>query len=148
MRLWIGIALALAATPACAGEVSLGGGSTFERGAADGPTVEARWRPLDGGISPYASVFSQPGHTAIVSIGAGWRFNRGRFYVEPALGIGAHFGGHDFGSLGVFQFSGAVGYHVTSRIGVELAASHWSNGFLARPDNGMNTVLARLTWRY
>jgi hypothetical protein len=148
----VGLAIGLLSicTVAHAGEVSLGGGSTFMRGGSDGPAYEARWRPLDGGLSPYASVAGQVGHITIVSLGAGWRFSRGPWYVEPALGVAAHFGDRpaDFGSVGLFQFSGAVGYHVTPRLGVELAVSHWSNGFLAKPDNGLNVALVRLAWRY
>ena len=131
------------------GEISAGPANTWGRGApVHGASTDIRWRTDDANSSPYVELLA--GRVNTLTIGAETRLSKGRFYFEPGVGLAVHWGDgrRDFGSVGLFQFTGAVGYKLNDRAAIEAYASHWSNGFLAKPDRGLNAVGARLVWRY
>lgn len=131
------------------GEISAGPANTWGRGAPEhGVSTDVRWRTDGATSSPYVEVLA--GRVSTITVGAETRFTSGRWYFEPGVGAAVHIGDgrQDFGSTGLFHFTGSLGYRLTDHAAVEVAAEHWSNGFLAKPDRGLNSVGLRFVWRY
>lgn len=139
------VAIAFAASGHCA-EVTVGVGPTFTPAREDSHTVlDARFRAGSGRVAPYVAAMVNPHHTSALSAGLEWRHTAGRFYLDPNLGIGVlngperRYGSHVLFHLGMFG-----GYRLNDRTAVEIGVQHWSNGYLAKPNPGLNVASIRI----
>ncbi len=165
-------AMGLVAAPAQAGE--LFGGlyahavdtpftlDTGEEGV--GVQIGARTEPLDaldfiGRPSAHAfGSINTAGDTNFVAAGLSWKFDIGRVYVRPGVGLALHDAPDlrvdpatrirtDLGSRVLFAPELAVGANVTSRVSLELSWVHISNAriFNSEQNPGIDMVGLRLS---
>lgn len=131
-------------------EIAVGAGPTFTAAREDSHVViDGRIRARSGRLSPYVSAIVNPGNTSVISGGLEWRHAAGRFYLDPLLGVGVssgperRYGSHLLFHIGVFG-----GFRLTDRTSVEIGVQHWSNGYFAKPNPGINVASIRLSHRF
>ena len=163
-------ALALAASPAAAGEIfgglyvhDLDTGLT-KSGVEGGVDVELGWRGARirslravGSPSPhvYASMNSA-GETHFAAAGIGWKIGR-TVYLRPGIGLAVHTGSDGrfqrpdriaFGSRILFAPELGLGFRATDRLSVEASWVHLSHAQLfGRQNPGLDTIGIRLNYR-
>ena len=168
-RLLVFLPLALAATPAHSQEVFTGLHAhavntplSLSSGEERGVDLSLGYR--FGGIGgtrvqPYVfGALNSRGDTSYAAAGLGYRFGD-RLYVRPGIGIAVHNGSArnfevprngeiEFGSRVLFEPELAVGYQVSSRLGVEASLVHLSQGQLFGKQNpGIDNLGVRLNWK-
>lgn len=134
-------------------------------GRENGPELEVGYRgPIAGlgflgGPSVYVrGALAASGGTDFVSAGLSWRLGRGRFYVQPALGVAVQTGKMpvydangtrtDLGSRVVFEPEAAIGYRIAPRLSIEATLVHRSHAglFNSRQNPGMDSLGLRLNF--
>jgi hypothetical protein len=156
--------LALAATPAVAGEL-FGGVYVHDvktpldksgiEGGADLMLGYRGGRIAHTPLQPYVfAAANSAGETSYAAVGLSAKFG-GRTYVRPGLGLAIHTGSADdyyrtdkiaFGSRVLFEPELAVGTQLNSRVGIEASWVHMSHAQLfGRENPGIDNFGIRLT---
>lgn len=156
--------LALAATPAAAGEL-FGGIYVHDvktpldksgiEGGADLMLGYRGGRIAHTPLQPYVfAAANSAGETSYAAVGLSAKFG-GRIYVRPGLGLAIHAGSADdyyrtdkiaFGSRVLFEPEIAVGTRLNDRVGVEASWVHMSHAQLfGRENPGIDNFGIRLT---
>ena len=139
------------------GELATGPAYAWQGVDRPTPAVELNWRANEHTLSPYITITGLPQTgSGFVAVGVSYRTTWRRLYWMSGLGIGVPIGARErreFGSAGVFNLDGAVGFQATPRIGIEAFSAHWSNGSILRiykawPDVGLDEAGIRLRVRY
>ncbi|MCY7271578.1 MAG: acyloxyacyl hydrolase [Sphingomonas bacterium] len=166
----VAIAIAIAASPAQAGEVfgglyvhgvdtplSLGGSP---EGGFDGQ-LGYRGDPIivGTGLEPYVfGALNSSGDTNYAAAGLSWKFGD-RIYVRPGLGIAVHTGSArdtdnpfndkiEFGSRVLFAPEVGIGARISERATVEASWIHLSHATLFGKQNpGIDNIGVRLNWK-
>jgi hypothetical protein len=156
--------LALAATPAAAGEL-FGGVYIHDvktpldksgiEGGADLMLGYRGGRIAHTPLQPYAfAAVNSAGETNYAAVGLSARFG-GHIYVRPGLGLAIHTGSTDdyyrtdkiaFGSRVLFEPEIAVGSQLNDRVGIEASWVHMSHAqVFGRENPGIDNFGIRLT---
>lgn len=151
MKVSLTLSALLLAAPCAAQELSTGSVYNSQPGLSS-VAADVHWRAFESALSPDLDLVVDPGRsTTFASVGGSYRFDMGRWYLEPEAAVGVWAGNVEkrfIGSRGVAHISGTVGIRITPAAAVELVVSHWSNAFIAMPDEGLNSVGVRVAWRY
>ncbi|HYA01941.1 MAG TPA: acyloxyacyl hydrolase [Syntrophobacteria bacterium] len=85
-----------------------------------------------------------------------WEIEKANFFFDVGLGGAVHNGnlhGHDpdekhYGSRVLFYGQTCLGYSYTAHHRLALFFDHMSNAYLARPNNGLNTIGVMFQYRF
>jgi hypothetical protein len=114
-----------------------------------------------GAPAPYLiGSLNSDGDTSFAGAGLSWRFDAGRVYLRPAIGVVVHDGPErrvdlvrgrrtDLGSRVLFEPELGIGYRVDERLAVELSWMHISQArlFNWKQNPGIDMIGARVNWR-
>lgn len=145
--------------PAAAGTFAIGlGDSMFShKGAPSSATLDLEWQaaplwqPGKWRISPFVALSFDRNNDAWGGIGLDAQHDFGRWFIEISEVPGVYHNGGastDLGGPLEFRTLFGLGYHISDRTSLMLAAYHRSNANIYAPNPGVNTVSLRVLQQF